>query len=244
MTGADCIETNRKRIRGTQSYLHNSNSLSRFDFIYPRNLYLFSASPQISVAADNNRFYNPVLLFSDHQTKFVNKPYWSLFALYPGPKRFPAISSRRLGKSEGRSKTDTCYAGYPPPSQFALSFHSVIWYSNRSTTRWQKGEKKKEEKKSSKLNVRQHKGRRKKYKKNLHALRLTATTLFFRLVRSSNYAVFLPCRNWLFQIIWGEDIPLYSITWLIQKPKAQRHVTALQTCPPYPCWNTDTTETE
>ena len=53
---------------------------------------------------------------------------------------------------------------------------------------------------------------------------LTATTLFFKLVRSPNYAVFLPCRNWLFQIIWGEDIPLYSITWLIQKPKAQRHV--------------------
>ena len=47
-------------------------------FYISLNLYLFSASPQISVAADNNRFYSPVLLFSDQQTKLVNKPYWSL----------------------------------------------------------------------------------------------------------------------------------------------------------------------
>jgi len=33
-----------------------------FDFIYPHNSSLFLATPQIYVAADNNKIYSPVLL--------------------------------------------------------------------------------------------------------------------------------------------------------------------------------------
>ena len=226
MTGADCFETNRKRIRGTQGYLHNWNSSSS-SILYIPVIYIYSLLVLRYLLQPITIGFTALSCFfrsakkTCKQTSLISLSR-VLFALYPGPKRFRAISSRRLGKSEGRSKTDACFARYPPPSQFALSFHSVIWYPNRSTTRWQKGEKKR--KNSSKLNVRQHKGRRKKDKKICTPWDSLLPPCFFKLVRSPNYAVFLPRRNWLFQIIWGEDIPLYSITWLIQKPKAQRHV--------------------
>ena len=146
VTGADCFETNRNRIRGTQGYLHNSNSSSS-SILYIPVIYIYSLLvlryllQPITIGFTTLSCFSPI----SKQNLWTNLTDLSVsgFALYHGPKGFRAISSTRLGKSEGRSKTDACFAGYPPPSQFALSFHSVIWYPNRSTTRWQKGEKKK-----------------------------------------------------------------------------------------------------
>ena len=75
VTVADCLWTNRKRVRCTRGNLHNLRFIVReagvfrtfmFDFIYPHNSYLFSGIPQINVAADKNKINNPVLLWNKH----------------------------------------------------------------------------------------------------------------------------------------------------------------------------------
>ena len=202
----------------------------------------------MSVAADNNRFYNPVLLFSDQQTKFVNKPYWSLCPGFCSPYTLDLSVSERFPREgwarakDDRKLTLVTQAIHLLPSLLCL----YIQLSGTQIGVPHDGRKAKKKKKKTAANwtLDNTEGRGKKYKKIYTPWDSLLSHCFFKLVRSSNYAVFLLCRNCLFQIIWGEDIPLYSITWLIQKPKAQRHVSPLQRCPPYPCWNTDTTETE
>ena len=76
VTVANCLWTNRKRVRCTRGNLHNSRFIVReagvfrtlklFDFIYPHNSYLFPGIPQKNVAADKNKINNPVLLWNKH----------------------------------------------------------------------------------------------------------------------------------------------------------------------------------
>ena len=68
LTVADCLSSNRKRVRCTQINVQNSNTLfaTREYFRASGLIYIF-----LYVAADKNKIYSPVLLWNKHLSKCI-----------------------------------------------------------------------------------------------------------------------------------------------------------------------------